>query len=30
MKGKKRLDIAKELEVPKGIAGGYFIESATC
>ena len=26
MKGKKRLDIAKELEVPKGIAGGYFIE----
>lgn len=26
MKGKKRLDIAKELEIPKGIACGYFIE----
>lgn len=26
MKSKKRLDIVKELEIPKGIAGGYFIE----
>jgi len=26
MKGKKRLDFAQELEIPRGIAGGYFIE----
>ena len=26
MKGKKRLDFAQELEIPRGIAGGYFME----
>ena len=26
MKGRKKLDISKELDIPKGIANGYFIE----